>query len=56
MVSRLERVVPTEGTTMTILVTGASGHLGRLVVESLLERGVPGPFGKLVVHPDKLNG
>ena len=26
---------------MTILVTGASGHLGRLVVESLLERGVP---------------
>ncbi len=28
---------------MTILVTGASGHLGRLVVESLLERGVPAP-------------
>ena len=26
---------------MTILVTGASGHLGRLVVESLLEHGVP---------------
>lgn len=26
---------------MTILVTGASGHLGRLVVESLLERGLP---------------
>ncbi len=26
---------------MTILVTGASGHLGRLVVDSLLERGVP---------------
>ena len=26
---------------MTILVTGASGHLGHLVVESLLERGVP---------------
>jgi NAD(P)H dehydrogenase (quinone) len=26
--------------TMTIVVTGASGHLGRLVVESLLERGV----------------
>jgi len=25
---------------MSILVTGASGHLGRLVVESLLERGV----------------
>ncbi|MEO6472643.1 MAG: SDR family oxidoreductase [Aeromicrobium sp.] len=26
---------------MTILVTGTSGHLGRLIVESLLERGVP---------------
>lgn len=26
---------------MTVLVTGASGHLGRLVVESLLERGTP---------------
>lgn len=26
---------------MTVLVTGTSGHLGRLVVESLLERGVP---------------
>ncbi|ALX66432.1 SDR family oxidoreductase [Microbacterium sp. XT11] len=26
---------------MTILVTGASGHLGRLIVESLLERGTP---------------
>jgi len=26
---------------MTILVTGTSGHLGRLVVESLLNRGVP---------------
>jgi NAD(P)H dehydrogenase (quinone) len=26
---------------MTIAVTGATGHLGRLVVESLLERGVP---------------
>jgi len=26
---------------MTILVTGTSGHLGRLVVESLLDRGVP---------------
>lgn len=26
---------------MTLLVTGASGHLGRLVVESLLERGTP---------------
>lgn len=26
---------------MTILVTGTSGHLGRLVVEQLLERGVP---------------
>ncbi|MER7073598.1 SDR family oxidoreductase [Terrabacter sp. NPDC000476] len=26
---------------MTLLVTGAGGHLGRLVVESLLERGTP---------------
>ena len=26
---------------MKLLVTGASGHLGHLVVESLLERGVP---------------
>ncbi|GAA5022070.1 SDR family oxidoreductase [Terrabacter aeriphilus] len=26
---------------MTLLVTGASGHLGRLVVQSLLERGTP---------------
>ncbi|WP_203337459.1 SDR family oxidoreductase [Nocardioides limicola] len=26
---------------MSILVTGTSGHLGRLVVEALLERGVP---------------
>ncbi|GAA2163806.1 NAD(P)H dehydrogenase (quinone) [Humibacillus xanthopallidus] len=26
---------------MKLLVTGASGHLGRLVVDSLLERGVP---------------
>jgi NAD(P)H dehydrogenase (quinone) len=26
---------------MTIVVTGASGHLGRLVVENLLDRGVP---------------
>ncbi|MDN4615794.1 SDR family oxidoreductase [Leifsonia sp. F6_8S_P_1B] len=26
---------------MTILVTGATGHLGRLVVDALLERGVP---------------
>src|SRR5438128_815002 len=32
---------PTKGNTMTILVTGTSGHLGRLVVESLLARGVP---------------
>jgi NAD(P)H dehydrogenase (quinone) len=26
---------------MSILVTGTSGHLGRLVVDALLERGVP---------------
>ena len=28
-------------TPMTVVVTGATGHLGRLVVESLLERGYP---------------
>ena len=28
---------------MTILVTGTSGHLGRLIVEALLDRGVPAP-------------
>jgi NAD(P)H dehydrogenase (quinone) len=28
---------------MTIAVTGATGHLGRLVVEALLDRGVPAP-------------
>src|SRR6476619_1014931 len=32
---------PLERNVMTLLVTGASGHLGRLVVESLLERGTP---------------
>ncbi len=26
---------------MTIVVTGATGHLGRLTVEALLRRGVP---------------
>ena len=26
---------------MSVVVTGATGHLGRLVVESLLEQGVP---------------
>src|SRR2546423_12123795 len=26
---------------MSIVVTGATGHLGRLIVESLLRRGVP---------------
>jgi NAD(P)H dehydrogenase (quinone) len=27
---------------MSIVVTATSGHLGRLVVEDLLDRGVPG--------------
>jgi NAD(P)H dehydrogenase (quinone) len=41
---------------MSIVVTGATGHLGRLVVESLLERGVPA--GQIVAAGrsiDKLN-
>src|SRR6476469_7926848 len=33
--------VPPERNVMTLLVTGASGHLGRLVVEALLEHGTP---------------
>src|SRR4051812_10899664 len=32
---------PNEGHVMSIVVTAASGQLGRLVVESLLARGVP---------------
>ncbi len=28
-------------TSMSVVVTGATGHLGRLVVESLIKRGVP---------------
>src|SRR3954447_5206885 len=32
---------PTEGHTMTIAITGVTGHFGRLVVESLLARDVP---------------
>ena len=32
---------PAERHAMTLAITGATGHLGRLVVESLLARGVP---------------
>jgi NAD(P)H dehydrogenase (quinone) len=42
---------------MTIVVTGATGHLGRLVIESLLAKGVPA--GEIVAtgrHLDKLAG
>jgi NAD(P)H dehydrogenase (quinone) len=42
---------------MTILVTAASGHLGRLVVDALLRRGVPA--GDVVAtsrRPDSLEG
>jgi NAD(P)H dehydrogenase (quinone) len=43
-------VEPRRSTTMTIAVTGASGHLGRLVVESLLAGGAaPGRDGSDVV-------
>jgi uncharacterized protein YbjT (DUF2867 family) len=33
-------VVPLEGNLMTIVVTGATGHLGHLIVEALLHDGV----------------
>jgi NAD(P)H dehydrogenase (quinone) len=39
-----------EGTTMTIVVTAASGQLGRLVVEDLLTRGVPAAEVRAVVR------
>ncbi len=38
----------------TLLVTGASGHLGRRVVELLLERGA-GPVIATTRHPEKLS-
>jgi NAD(P)H dehydrogenase (quinone) len=42
---------------MTIVVTGASGHLGRLVVESLLEKGVaPADIRALGRSAQKLEG
>ena len=40
-----------------IAVTGATGHLGRLVIENLLERGVaPGQIAALVRIPEKAAG
>ena len=36
-----DRAGTSKALTMTIVVTGATGHLGRLVVEDLLTRGVP---------------
>ena len=40
---------------MTIAITAASGHLGRLIVEDLLERGVPaGQIRAIVRSPEKV--
>jgi NAD(P)H dehydrogenase (quinone) len=36
-----DSVTDSQGVIMSIVVTGATGHLGRLAVESLLRRGVP---------------
>lgn len=43
----------TAGTNQTMLVTGASGHLGRRVIELLLERQA-GPIIGTTRHPDRL--
>ena len=40
---------------MTIAITAAGGHLGRLVIEDLLERGVPaGQIRAIVRSPEKV--
>jgi NAD(P)H dehydrogenase (quinone) len=39
--ARIRGISPTRKDTMTIVITGATGHLGRLVVEALLARNVP---------------
>jgi NAD(P)H dehydrogenase (quinone) len=41
MVVPSDREKPPKGTTVSIVVTGATGQLGRHVLEALLERGVP---------------
>src|SRR4051794_8454383 len=40
---RLDQITsrPAKGIPMSVVVTGATGHLGRLVLESLPQRGVP---------------
>ena len=40
---------------MTIVVTGATGHLGRLAVESLLARGIPAPVARQLLVSGFLN-
>ncbi|WP_417198889.1 SDR family oxidoreductase [Streptomyces stelliscabiei] len=48
---------PTSREPKTITVTAATGHLGRLVVEDLLQRGVPaGQIVAAVRSPDKATG
>jgi NAD(P)H dehydrogenase (quinone) len=41
---------------MTVIVTGASGHLGRLVAEDLVERIPPADVVLVTRHPDALRG
>ncbi|MWV43868.1 NAD(P)H-binding protein [Paenibacillus sp. HJL G12] len=37
---------------MTIVITGASGKLGSLIIKQLLQKGSPGPIAACVRHPE----